>query len=208
MHSATGPSPWPSPHRWGEGTKGRGDCTLLMLLCCGRTSPLSAPSTAKSERHGPAPVGAGRGRRPKRPSSGQGWPVDGPRSGCGAQGTRSSRFFFCDERAQTPGRRFLVTSFRCWKEVTRRRRKTSLSRSGGSGTRASARIRISEPSQPNAQGGQLPTCSSAAAAPAPPAQVPAPWCCRRRRSRPGRDLRAAGCRRRPAPGDAADRRCG
>ena len=62
---------------------------------------------------------------PKRPASGQGWPVDGPRSGCGAQGTLSSRFFFCDERAQTPGRRFLPTSWRCCQEVGRRRRKTS-----------------------------------------------------------------------------------
>ncbi len=29
-------------------------------------------------------------QEPKRPSSGQGWPVDGPRSGCEAQGTESS----------------------------------------------------------------------------------------------------------------------
>ena len=43
---------------------------------------------------------------PKRPQTGQGWPVCGPRSGCGAQGTLLSRFFFCDRRAQTPGRRF------------------------------------------------------------------------------------------------------
>src|ERR1700739_4119050 len=43
---------------------------------------------------------------PKRPSSGRGGLADGPRSGCGAQGTRPSRFFFCDGRAQTPGRRF------------------------------------------------------------------------------------------------------
>src|SRR5581483_5683762 len=69
-------------------------------------SPLSAPSTAKPERQGLAPVGARRGRMPKRPQTGQGWPVCGPRSGCGAQGNLLSRFFFCDRRAQTPGRRF------------------------------------------------------------------------------------------------------
>jgi hypothetical protein len=40
---------------------------------------------------------------PKRLTSGQGWPVGRPRSGCGAQGTLSSRFFFCDERAPTQG---------------------------------------------------------------------------------------------------------
>jgi hypothetical protein len=41
---------------------------------------------------------------PKRLCTGQGWPVQRPRSGCGAQGTEPSRFFFCDGSAQTPGR--------------------------------------------------------------------------------------------------------
>jgi hypothetical protein len=43
---------------------------------------------------------------PKISSTGQGWPVDETRRGREAQGTLSSRFFFCDERAQTSGRRF------------------------------------------------------------------------------------------------------
>src|SRR5882757_2085390 len=77
---------------------------------------------------------------PKRPSSGQGWPVDGPRLGREAQGTVQSP---CDWTAQTPGNVLLVT-FLASRKVTRRRRKTSLRRSGGFGTRASARRPVSD----------------------------------------------------------------
>ncbi len=51
-------------------------------------SPVTAPSTASSWRHSAgACVRAGRGRMPKRPTSGHGWPVGGPRHERGAQGT-------------------------------------------------------------------------------------------------------------------------
>ena len=43
---------------------------------------------------------------PKRPLIGHGRPVSGPRHGRGAEGTPSSRLFFCDEGASPSGRRF------------------------------------------------------------------------------------------------------
>jgi hypothetical protein len=43
---------------------------------------------------------------PKRPQTGQERPVCGPRREREAQGTLSSRSFFCDERALASGRRF------------------------------------------------------------------------------------------------------
>ena len=43
---------------------------------------------------------------PKRLTTGQGWPVGRPRSGCGAQGTGPSRFFFCDGPAPALGAAF------------------------------------------------------------------------------------------------------
>jgi len=69
---------------------------LLFSLGVGRAkrfrpeqlSPVTAPSTASSWRHSAgACVRAGRGRMPKRPTSGHGWPVGGPRHERGAQGT-------------------------------------------------------------------------------------------------------------------------
>ena len=81
----------------------RNDGVLLILPCAvdaAFDSAFDVPSPYLRRASQPASdfsrrlFAAGRGRMPKRPSSGQGWPVDGPRSGCGAQGTLSSRFFF------------------------------------------------------------------------------------------------------------------
>jgi hypothetical protein len=66
--------------------------------------PSAAPSTGARGGHWPArAVRAGRGRMPKRPMSGHGWPVSGPRHERGARGTGPARFFFCAGPATTLG---------------------------------------------------------------------------------------------------------
>ena len=92
---------------------------------------LTFPPSGCAEHHSPRRTGprvdAGRGRMPKISPTGHGWPVGETRRGREAQGTLSSRFFFCDERAQTPGRLFWLL-LELLPKVTRRRRKTSFRR--------------------------------------------------------------------------------
>ncbi len=88
-------TPHPNPLPQGERGLEAGDAWLLMLPCFAfDVPPVTAPSIAARGDRGPRLFGAGRGRMPKRPASGQGWPVAGPRHEREAQGTpkgRSSR---------------------------------------------------------------------------------------------------------------------
>src|SRR5579859_2360970 len=81
---------------------------------------------------------------PKRPASGQGWPVAGPATSEKRRGPIHRASAFRDGSAPPSGRRFLVTSFRCRKEVTRRQAKNFVQESGGFSTRASARCKVSK----------------------------------------------------------------
>ena len=86
------PTPHPNPLPQGERGLEASDAWLLTLPCFAfDVPPVTAPSiTARGDR-GPRLFGAGRGRMPMRPSSGQGWPVDGPRHEREAQGTPKGR---------------------------------------------------------------------------------------------------------------------
>src|SRR5882672_6890157 len=92
--------------------------------------PVSAPSITACVGHQLAPFGARRGRMPKLPPSGQGWPVGGTRRRREAQGTGPSRLFFCDGPAQRSGRPFLVTFCGCRQKVTRLQGETQGSAAG------------------------------------------------------------------------------
>ncbi len=133
--SANTPPPNPLPQGEG-GLKKKAGPGLLTLLCAVDVPPrLAAPSiTARGVGAG-ACFAPGEAWMPKLSKTGQGWPVFETRRGREAQGTVQSLF---DWTAQTSGRRFLVTSFRCRKEVTRRRRNTPVSRREDTG-RAQAR---------------------------------------------------------------------
>ena len=124
------PTPPPSPLPQGEGglKAGSGDVfdfAFDVAVAVSFDVPPSGCAEHRSLRRTGPRVDAGRGRMPKISPTGHGWPVGETRRGREAQGTESSP---SDDSAQTPGRRFLVTSCRCRQEVTRRRRKTSLRR--------------------------------------------------------------------------------
>jgi hypothetical protein len=91
------PHPYPPPNPLPQGEGELNAATLLTLTPFSlRRAPQPAAIQARASARGEAGM-------PKRPPSGQdGLSVD-PAAGRGAQGTLSSRFFFCDERAQDHG---------------------------------------------------------------------------------------------------------
>src|SRR5579859_2132626 len=91
----------------------------LLLLLAFDVPPVTAPSIAACVGLWLAPFGARRGRMPKRPASGQGWPVAGPRRRREAQGTPHRASAFAMRGAVVGWRRFLVTFWRCCQKVTR-----------------------------------------------------------------------------------------
>ena len=106
-------TPLPAPHpnplpRSGERglNAGGSDAFDLALAVLWTFPPFGSAEHRSPRRHGPARLFArGEAGMPKLSPTGHGWPVGETRRGREAQGTLSSRFFFCDERARTSGKK-------------------------------------------------------------------------------------------------------